>query len=88
VFPNLTIAPEYRTYTIMTKAGRSHSGMIVRETSEALFLRTAQLAEVRLARKDVDELAPAAISLMPEGLERTLTRQELRDLLEFLYRQK
>jgi len=88
VFPNLTIAPEYRTYTIVTKAGRPYSGMIVRETSEALFLRTAQLAEIRLARKDVDERDPAAISLMPEGLERTLTRQELRDLLEFLYRQK
>jgi putative heme-binding domain-containing protein len=88
VFPNLTIAPEYRTYTIVTKAGRPYSGMIVRETSEALFLRTVQLAEIRLPRKDVDELAPAAISLMPEGLERTLTRQELRDLLEFLYRQK
>jgi putative heme-binding domain-containing protein len=88
VFPSLTIAPEFRTYQIVTKDGRSWNGMIVRESSEALFLRTAQLAEIRLARKDVDELAPANVSLMPEGLERTLTRQELRDVLEFLYRQK
>jgi putative heme-binding domain-containing protein len=88
VFPSLTIAPEFRTYHIVGKDGRTWTGMIVRETSEALFLRTTQLAELRLPRKNVEELLPAAVSLMPEGLDRTLTRQELRDVLEFLYRQK
>jgi putative heme-binding domain-containing protein len=88
VFPSLTIAPEYRTYQVVTKDGRSWSGLIVREASEAVYLRTAELAEVRIARKDVEELAPATVSLMPEGLERTMSRQELRDLLEFLYRQR
>lgn len=88
VFPNLTITPEFRTYQVQTKAGRAIDGLIVRETSEALFLRTAQLAEIRIARKDVEELAPSDVSLMPEGLDRTMTRQELRDLLEYLYRLK
>ena len=64
------------------------TGLIVRETAESLTLRTAQLAETRIARKDVDELLPCNVSLMPEGLEKTMTRQELRDLLEFLGKQK
>ncbi len=88
VFPSLTVTPEFRTYQVQTKAGRSIDGMIVRETADALFLRTAQLAEIRIPRKDVDELAPSNVSLMPDGLDRTMTRQELRDLLEFLYRLK
>jgi putative heme-binding domain-containing protein len=88
VFPNLTIAPEYRTYNLVLRDGRIHTGLVVWETPEALFLRTAQLEEVRVPRKDVEEMVPTNVSLMPEGLERTLTRQELRDLVEFLVRQK
>jgi hypothetical protein len=33
-------------------------------------------------------VAPSSVSLMPEGLEKGMTRQELCDLLEFLGRQK
>jgi putative heme-binding domain-containing protein len=88
VFPSSSIVPEYRQYTITTKKGRATTGMIVRETADAIYLRTSDLAEVRLARAEVDELTPSKVSLMPEGLERTMTRQELSDLLEFLYAQK
>lgn len=31
---------------------------------------------------------PVRISILPEGTERTLTRQEVSDLLEFLYNQR
>jgi putative heme-binding domain-containing protein len=88
VFPSLVIVPEFRSFTIATKDGKQATGLIVRESAEALHLRTADLAEVRLARKDIDELTPATVSLMPDGLEKLMSRQELRDLLEFLARQR
>ncbi|MBM4068265.1 MAG: c-type cytochrome [Planctomycetes bacterium] len=84
VFPTLTITPEFRTYQVQTKSGRSFDGLIFRETADAIFLRTAQLAEVRVPRKDVEDLVPSSTSLMPDGLDRTMLRQELRDVLEFL----
>lgn len=84
VFPSMTVTPEFRTYQVQTRAGRSFDGLIFRETADAIFLRTAQLAEIRVARKDVEELAPSSTSLMPDGLDRTMSRQELRDVLEFL----
>ena len=71
-----------------TPDGRTTTGMIVRETADAVYLRTAQLAEVRLARKDIEQMAPSKTSIMPEGLEKTMSRQELSDLLEFLYSQR
>jgi hypothetical protein len=43
---------------------------------------------VRLARRDIEEMAPSTESLMPAGLEKTMSRQELRDLLEFLCAQR
>jgi putative heme-binding domain-containing protein len=84
VFPSSSIVPEYRSWVIQSKSGRQAAGTIVRETSDALYLRTSQLAEVRIARADVEEMAPSATSIMPEGLEKVLSRQELSDLLEFL----
>jgi putative heme-binding domain-containing protein len=88
VFPSSSIVPEFRAFVVHTRDGRVTAGTIVRETSDAVFLRTAQLAEVRLARADVEEMTPSPTSIMPEGLEKTMSRQELSDLLEFLSRQR
>jgi putative heme-binding domain-containing protein len=88
VYPSSSIVPEFRTYIVNTRAGTQVTGMIVRESSEAIYLRTPQLAEIRLARDNVELMRPSPISLMPDGLEKTMTPQELRDLLEFLLQQK
>lgn len=88
VFPSSSVVPEFRAYVVTTKDGRQTTGMIVRDSTEAIHLRTQQLAEVHIARKDIEDITPSNVSIMPEGLEKTLTRQELTDLLEFLYHQK
>jgi putative heme-binding domain-containing protein len=88
IYPSSSIVPEFRSYQVTCKDGKVAAGIIIRESSDAVYLRTAQLAEVRIARKDVDEIAPSNVSLMPDGLEKTMTRQELKDLLEFLLGQR
>src|SRR5207302_663600 len=55
VFPSSSIVPEFRQYVITTKKGTQATGMIVRETSDAVYLRTSDLAEVRIARSQVEE---------------------------------
>jgi putative heme-binding domain-containing protein len=88
VFPSLVIVPEFRSFAVATRDGKQATGLIVREDAEALHLRTADLAELRIARKNVEELTPSTVSLMPDGLEKLMSRQELSDLLEFLGRQR
>ncbi|MFI5456986.1 MAG: HEAT repeat domain-containing protein [Isosphaerales bacterium] len=87
IFPGLTVTPEYRTVLAATRDGRVTTGLVVRDTPEAVYLRTTELSEIRIPRKDLEEMTPSPGSLMPEGLETIMTRQELRDLLEFLARQ-
>ena len=41
-------------------------------------------SRVRVAKADLTELRPGAVSVMPTGLEELLTAQELADLLAFL----
>ncbi|HEY2837932.1 MAG TPA: hypothetical protein VGJ26_02200, partial [Pirellulales bacterium] len=59
-----------------------------RESATAVYLRTTDRAEIRIARSDIDELAPSSVSIMPQGLDKTLTAEELRDLIEFLATQR
>jgi putative heme-binding domain-containing protein len=88
VFPGRTIAPEYRAFQVATKDGRVATGLIIRESTEGIVLRATDLSEVVVARKDLEAMTPSSTSLMPEGLEKVLTRQQLSDLLEFLSRQQ
>jgi putative heme-binding domain-containing protein len=88
VFPSSTIVPEFRSFSIVTRDGKTNTGMIVAETSDAVYLRTSQLAEIRISRREVEEIVPSSLSIMPQGLEKTMTDQEFADLLEYLYQRR
>lgn len=85
IFPSSTIALGFKSYTITTVEGIVHTGIIVREASDAVYLRTAQLAEIRVPRGVIEELRPSNVSIMPDGLDKSMSSQDLSDLLEFLY---
>lgn len=84
VLPAAYIAPEFRTLVVTTSRGQVAAGIPVFETSAALYLRNAEPALVRIPRGEMDEANWSPASLMPDGFEKLLTRQELGDLLEFL----
>jgi putative membrane-bound dehydrogenase-like protein len=84
VFPSASFARGYETYGINTKSGRSLRGVITRETADALYLRTTDQTEERVPRHDIEAMAPSPISVMPQGLDRTLSADELRDVIAFL----
>ncbi len=48
------------------------------------MVRDAAGAELQLRKGQIQEMRRATISLMPEGLDRAMTRAEFRDLLAFL----
>jgi putative heme-binding domain-containing protein len=64
--------------------GRTAKGVMARQSADVLVLRDSSGAEFRLRRDQVQELRRQETSLMPEGLERALTKEEFRDLLAFL----
>ena len=68
----------------MTTSGRVISGVIHKETDDTIILWTLQREEVRIARSEVKEIVSSKVSVMPQGLERSLTSDDLRDLLAYL----
>lgn len=85
IFPSSSITIGHEPYTIATTNGLIYTGLIVRQTTDAVYLRTGDLSEIRIPRDHVQLMRPSQTSIMPEGLEKSLTSQELADVLEFLY---
>jgi putative membrane-bound dehydrogenase-like protein len=85
VFPSASFARGFETYVVATKAGRLFGPGIIRlQTADAIYLTSGDLAEIRIARSDIDTLEPAKVSIMPQGLDLQMSRPELADLIAFL----
>ena len=84
VFPSATFARGFQPYTVATINGKIHSGVISRETRTAIFLMTLQRTEQRVLRSEIEEMVPSKTSIMPKGLDQTLSTRELKDLIAFL----
>jgi len=55
-----------------------------KDAPDEVVLATGPATEVRIARADISDIRPGAVSVMPAGLEQQLSKQELADLLAFL----
>ena len=83
-FPSASFARGYRPFLVATLEGKVHAGIISRQTTDALVLRTPELAEIRIPRENIDEVKESNVSIMPKGIDKTLTEEELRHLVAYL----
>lgn len=84
VFPSASIVRQYESYTVTTVTGRSYSGLILRETEDSLQIQQATGDPVSVRRDEIDTLTPGTVSVMPQGLDKALTRQQLADVIAWL----
>jgi len=84
LYPSASIVQGYRPLAIETTDGRIVTGIVTREAPDVIWLRTGDLAEVRVEVTAIESMAESPVSLMPQGLETRLSRDELRDLLAYL----
>jgi len=69
---------------VLTQDGQVVTGLIARQSADAVVLRDAGGNEIQLRRDRIQQMKRAEKSIMPEGLERAMTEQEFRDLLAYL----
>ena len=81
--PSYAIEDRYRNQLLETNDGRFYDGILVAETAAMVTLR-GEIDDVTVLKDDIVELRPSDVSLMPEGLEEAVTRQELADLIAYL----
>ena len=84
VDPNAEIREGFENYVITTKDGRVLSGFLAERDANTVVLRGFDGIDIRLAQKDITEMKPSGVSLMPEGMTDGLTDDEIRHLFAYL----
>lgn len=82
--PGATINPDAIGYTVTMKDGSAVVGTRLADTAEELQIAQPGGAVAKLRKSDIAKSEAMATSLMPAGLEKTLTADELRDLMTYL----
>ncbi len=82
--PSREVDPRYLNYQITTKKGQTFSGLIAADTASSVTLRRGEKAEDTVLRDQIEEIQATGKSVMPEGLEMQLSKQELADLIAYL----
>ena len=88
VVPSKEIDAKYRVQIVVTVDGKLHSGVVVFEDEKILRLSANPLEKnvkvVEIDKQDIDEREESKVSIMPEGLLNTMTRNEILDLLAYI----
>ena len=82
--PSLVIGPAYQVTTVVTKDGRNLTGLIAEDNEHRVVVRMPGEGEETVARNNVKYTRVSRLSMMPEGLETALKKEELSDLFAFL----
>ncbi|MFH1300867.1 MAG: HEAT repeat domain-containing protein [Planctomycetota bacterium] len=83
LYPNQAVKEAYQTFVIVTFEGKIIRGIIVDRNDERVILKDANGKEMVIPVDDIDDEAEGG-SLMPQGLTKFLTRDELVDLVKYL----
>jgi putative membrane-bound dehydrogenase-like protein len=84
LYPSASFVRSFEPVTIATREGRVVSGVLKKDAPEEVVLSVNATEEAHIARDDIEEMKAGTVSVMPAGLERQLTTQELADLIAFL----
>lgn len=82
--PNAAINPDAVGYVITLKTEESVTGTRFSETAEELEIAQVGGRVTKLKKSQILKTEPMSISMMPEGLDKALTPEELRDLMTYL----
>jgi len=83
--PSKEIAPQFTSWVIATKDGKTRTGMIVEEKFDStIVIADAEGKLETINRLDIEDRQAAKTSIMPDNLHTLMSRQEFCDLLAYL----
>lgn len=83
LYPNDEITSGYETTSVELKEGGFYAGVVKSESNEELVISSLEDGDLTLAKADIASRSKG-LSAMPEQLITLMSKQDLRDLIEFL----
>jgi len=85
LLPSQVISDQYTAVTVVTTEGLVHTGMpLPNPGSKNLLLLLPDATRLEIPPEKVEEKVKAKVSVMPEGLFKDLTLEQIADLFAFL----
>ena len=84
LFPSLSFVRSYAPTSLITTDGKVLNGIITDENSQEVTLVMDHQRKIILPIAEIEERLSGTVSVMPAGLDKQLTVQELADLVKFL----
>ncbi|MEO8494494.1 MAG: HEAT repeat domain-containing protein [Planctomycetota bacterium] len=84
IFPSHVIPSQYAAKSVVTKSGRTYTGIVGAGASNAKVILQANGEKITVPASEVDEIVPSGTSAMPDGLLNQLTLEEISDLFAYL----
>jgi quinoprotein glucose dehydrogenase len=83
LYPNDEISPGFESVSVELREGGFYAGIVKDENDSELVLSSLEDGDMTFAKADISSRS-VGLSAMPEQLINMLTKQDLRDLIEFL----
>jgi putative membrane-bound dehydrogenase-like protein len=84
LFPSQSFVRSYEPVMILTTSGKVYSGVVRDETDTEVILSVDAQKLERIRHDEIEERQPGKVSIMPAGLGKQFTVEELADLIVFL----
>jgi putative membrane-bound dehydrogenase-like protein len=82
--PSAAVETKYINFVVATTSGRSVIGLLSTETGSSITVLGAEGKSESILRTDIEELRSTGKSLMPDGVEKDFTHQDLADVIEYV----
>ncbi|MGH7944163.1 MAG: DUF7133 domain-containing protein, partial [Opitutaceae bacterium] len=84
LMPSYEVQKGFEATEVATKDGRTLLGFIASETEASITLRRPFAEPETILRSSIATISILNVSLMPDGLEAAMTKQDLRDVIGYL----
>jgi putative heme-binding domain-containing protein len=88
VEPSKEIDEKYQSYTFLLDSGKAVTGMIIEETDDVVKIVIDPVAKGKpsvIKKSQIEERVKSKVSLMPQGLINKLSREEILDLVAYVF---
>jgi putative membrane-bound dehydrogenase-like protein len=84
LYPSAGISHNYEAWTAVMNDGTTLNGLLVSQTDSEVAIKGDDGLVRTLKKPEMEELVKQKISLMPADLQKTMTTQELADVVEYM----
>jgi putative heme-binding domain-containing protein len=84
LYPSARLEQSYQSTRLLTIDGQIHNGLLRSQSADSVELLLNAERSVVVPRDEIERMEPSDVSVMPQGIDKLLSNQELADLLALL----